>query len=226
MWSKPFIGALEYKNIAYLKSNLQSSTVILNSQQNTFEDIIDEVTQDFINRDRLNREHKDKFKSILLSQHRDHLSLGRAMAAPKKTPISELFSSKHSRQSHTSIIEHFGSTIFKKNVLSRQQTRSEEAAIESEATADDRKQFVKFYVPSHSSMTSVDNQTGHANAQTHHHHSHHNKHIRSTLNLFKNSLHHSKSKNSDLDTSIDIESLAIMIGSVDFLDKPGLFLII
>lgn len=206
-----------------MKSNLQSSTVILNSQQNSFEDIIDEVAQDFINRDRLNREHKDKFKSLLLSQHRDHLSLGRAMAAPKKTPISELFSSKHSRQSHTSIVEHFGSTIFKKNV-SRQHTRNEEPGIESEGTVDDRKQFVKFFVPSHSSMSSVDNQGAQANVQTpHHHHSHHNRHIRSTLNLFKNSLHHSKSKHSDLDSSIDIESLAIMIGNVDFLDKPGLF---
>lgn len=216
IWSKPFIGALEYQNIAYLKSNLQSGTVILNSQQNTFEDIIDEIAQDFINRGRLNRDYKEKLKSILLSQHRDHLSLGGAMAG-KKAPISELFSSnlKHSRQSHASIVEHFGSSIFKRNVT-RQHGRNDDAGIESEGNVDDKKQFVKFYVPSHSSLTSFDNQTGH------HHSHHHNKHLRSTLNLLKNPIHHSKSKHSDLDTSTDIESFAIMIGNVDFLDKPGL----
>lgn len=216
IWSKPFIGALEYQNIAYLKSNLQSGTVILNSQKNSFEDIIDEICQDFINRGRLNRDYKEKLKAILLSQHRDHLTLAGVMAG-KKAPISELFSSnlKHSRQSHTSFVEHFGSSIFKKNT-SRQHSRNDDAGIESDPNQDDKKHFVKFYVPSHTSLTSVDNHSSHA----HGYHSH-QKHLRSTLNLLKNPLHHSKSKHSDLDTSIDIESFAIMIGNVDFLEKPG-----
>lgn len=162
----------------------------------------------------MNRDYKLKMKSIILSQHRDHLTIGSAMTE-KKAPISELFSSnlKHSRHSHGSFSEHFGSSFIKKNYVmyqSKHLNRQEESPNTSDINLDDKK--VKFYVPSHSDLSS-ENNFPHS---THHHH----KHLRSTFNLFKNSFHHSKTKHADLNSIVDIESFAIMVGKVDFLDRP------
>ncbi|CAF0838647.1 unnamed protein product, partial [Brachionus calyciflorus] len=224
IWSKPFIGALEYQNLAYLKQGLRSGTVILNPQRNTFEEITDEIIQDFINRGQMNRDHKLKLKSLILSQHRDHLTIAGAMTG-KKAPISELFSSnlKHSHRhshSHISFTEHFGSSMIKKGGnFSRQNSRFDDSLQNSDPQIDEKKQnYVKFYVPSHSDLASCENNLHHHHH--HHHAAHHHKNFKSTFNLIKNSFHHSKSKHSDLNSSQDIESFVIMVGDVDFLDKP------
>jgi hypothetical protein len=118
MWSKPFIGPLIYQNLIYLKNNLQYGTIILNSQQETIEGVVEELLHDFIGRGHMNRDHKDNLKGIILSQHRNNQTIASTLAG-KKAPLSELFSldGKHSKFSsnHSFLTEQTGSHIFRKN---------------------------------------------------------------------------------------------------------------
>jgi hypothetical protein len=92
IWSKPFVGALLYQNLVYLKNTLQYGTIILNSLKETFESIIDDVLHDLIIRGHLPRDNKERLKSILLSQHRSQIGVAGVLTG-KKIPIAELFSS-------------------------------------------------------------------------------------------------------------------------------------
>ena len=84
IWSKPFVGSLVYQNLILLKSKMQYASIILNSRENTFERIVDEVLLDLINRGQLEKDKKDTLKSILLSQHRNNLTLSGAMSGKTK----------------------------------------------------------------------------------------------------------------------------------------------
>lgn len=98
MWSKPYVGALIYQNLAYLKTAFHTGTIILDSHRaTTFEGLMDEIIDDVISRGHMNRDQRENLKSIILSQHRSRSTL--AGAITKKAPLAELFSSdaKHSR---------------------------------------------------------------------------------------------------------------------------------
>ncbi len=83
---------------------MTQGTIILNSNKQTFESIIEDITLDFISRGHMNRENKDKLKNILLSQHRSQMGIAGALTG-KKVPLSELFSSnwRQSKQKLSSL---------------------------------------------------------------------------------------------------------------------------
>jgi hypothetical protein len=86
----------------------------LDSQQPTFEALLDELITDVINRGSMTRENRDKLKSILLSQHRDHLTVSGAMARKmSQLPLADLFSSdgKRSNLISNQSIDQFGSIM-------------------------------------------------------------------------------------------------------------------
>jgi hypothetical protein len=78
---------------------------------NSFEDIVEEVVNDFIDRGHVARDKHDFLKSIILSQHRSKHSISGNIAGQKPIPLSELYGSnyKHSRlnESH-SVSENLG----------------------------------------------------------------------------------------------------------------------
>lgn len=126
MWSKPYVGALIYQNLAYLKTAFQTGTVILDSQHSTtFEGLMDEVITDIISRGHMNRDHRESLKAIILSQHRSRSTLAGTITK-KVAPLSELFSSdgKHAKMftsssSSTHVNQHqdtsmMGSSFFNK----------------------------------------------------------------------------------------------------------------
>jgi hypothetical protein len=98
------VGPIIYQNLVYLKNTLQYSTIILNSQNDTFESLINDMLVDFINRGHLVKEKKDDLKRIILTQHCSRLPGISDDAIPNSNPndnhnkkqtdiISELFAS-------------------------------------------------------------------------------------------------------------------------------------
>jgi hypothetical protein len=68
---------------------------LLNSNSNTFEEIVNEILNDFVDRGHLNRENRDSLKIILTSQHRCQDSISKNLTGHKhKAKLSELYSSK------------------------------------------------------------------------------------------------------------------------------------
>lgn len=55
---------------------------------------------------------------------------------------------------------------------------------------------------------------------------HHSKHMKSTLASLKSALVHSHSKTSTGLMSGQVEAVTILVGAVDFLDRPGKYLIL
>ena len=97
IWSKPFAGALVYQNLVYLKNAFQYATLNLNTRMSTFDGIVDEIITDFLNRGHLNKDNKDKFRSIILSKHRNHLTVAGVLSGlDKKASYSEMYS--HNRK--------------------------------------------------------------------------------------------------------------------------------
>ena len=70
MWSNPYVGALVYQSLLYLKTGLQYGTVLLNSDHDSFTGIVDEMIQDFIDSGHMNKENKYLVKRTLLSNHK------------------------------------------------------------------------------------------------------------------------------------------------------------
>ncbi len=69
MWSNPYVGALLYQSLLYLKTGLQYGTVILDVEGESFDEILEDVIRDFIDSGHMNKEHRDQFKEILYSQY-------------------------------------------------------------------------------------------------------------------------------------------------------------
>ena len=114
---------------------------------------MDEVIQDFISRGHMNRDFKDKLKSIILSQHRSQTSHAASAMHGRKPTISDLFSSSYrpSRiNSNHSFIENFGSALFGRshtvNQFKPPQFKHEEVVSLHDLNKEDRvlkKKFLK-----------------------------------------------------------------------------------
>ena len=82
-WSDPYVGALIYQELIYLKNNLQTGTIILNCAQPTIENVFEEITDDFVNRGQMLGEHKELVNKILLSQYRSQRAIAGAIVGRK-----------------------------------------------------------------------------------------------------------------------------------------------
>lgn len=89
-WNRPFVGALLYQSLLYLKTGLQYGTVLLKCDRESFFAIVDDLVEDFIDSGHLNKENRDQVKKVLLSNH-SHNSIFSSTAAltRKKSTISE-----------------------------------------------------------------------------------------------------------------------------------------
>ena len=83
---------------------MQYATIILNSKENTFEKIVDEVIQDLLDRGQMSRDNKDSLKNIILSQHRNNMTISSAMTGKKVNNLSGLFSSNHNKNMRFSFV--------------------------------------------------------------------------------------------------------------------------
>lgn len=90
IWSNPYVGALVYQSLLYLKTGLQYGTVLLNSDHDSFADVVDEVIQDFIDSGHMNKENKTLVRRALLSSHR-HDPTNSGGFIRKKSTISDFF---------------------------------------------------------------------------------------------------------------------------------------
>jgi len=91
VWSKPFVGALIYQSLLYLKTGLQYGTVLLNSDFESSDLLMDEIIQDFIDSGHMNKENKEQIKNILLSPHRHTHTISNS--ASRKSMISDMLNS-------------------------------------------------------------------------------------------------------------------------------------
>ena len=117
VWSKPFVGALAYANLIYIRNALQYATVILSADTAaiatpqtlllqaastatpatptppnsdsaaTFESMCDQIVHDMSARGQVSRENRERFKSILLSRKRNHASVA-ASLSDRRAPHS------------------------------------------------------------------------------------------------------------------------------------------
>ena len=156
-----YLSKISNKDLFALKyvSLYVSGTIILNSPKNSVETIIEEVVQEFIGRGHMNRDHKQKFKNILLSSSRHHLTVASALTRKKTVP--ELFSSNQKRRfsranSFVADLTGSSSTQFKKassfHLMNMARTpRSDEMESLNGINMDDkheRDNQIKFYVAS------------------------------------------------------------------------------
>ena len=239
IWSKPFVGSLIYQNLILLKSKMQYASIILNSRENTFERIVDEVLLDLINRGQLEKDKKDMLKSILLSQHRNNLTLSGAMTGTKRSDSKgRTFSFVTSNEGgdggfsgvgDDSRMRRFSINKMYNSHLQRNQSSS---TIINTPQNQNPNEPVKFFIASSNTLTnSAENVNG----------------VKGNLALnnsvisisgptnpkmspyyqFRHSLkshHHHYGHHTKSDTSINrVEAFVIMVGVVDFLVKPGIF---
>lgn len=115
---------------------------------NSFEDIVEEVVNDFIDRGHVARDKKEFLKSVILSQHRSKHSISGNLAGHKPVPLSELYSSsyKHSRlgESH-SYAENLGN-ILKASSSFIMNTKQNKNTIPEETFHLNEPQHVKIYL--------------------------------------------------------------------------------
>ncbi len=90
MWSNPYVGALVYQSLLYLKTGLQYGTVLLNSDRDSFADVVDDIIQDFIDSGHMNKDNKFLVKRALLSNHRHEMTNSGGFMR-KKSTISDFF---------------------------------------------------------------------------------------------------------------------------------------
>ena len=103
MWSKPFVGALVYQSLLYLKTGLQYGTVLLNNDHESFIDVIDEMVRDFIDSGHMLKENREQIKRTLLTQHRHNQAFNSGALNRKKSTISDFFSYGRRQSTFTSI---------------------------------------------------------------------------------------------------------------------------
>ena len=94
MWSRPFVGALVYQSLLYLKTGLQYGTVIMNSEAEKVQDVYDEMVRDFVDSGHMNKESREQIKRTLMLKHRhNQLSGGNSGNSGKNSNSSEEISS-------------------------------------------------------------------------------------------------------------------------------------
>lgn len=89
VWGRPCVGALVYQSLLYLKTGLQYGTVILNSTDDSLEEVIDEMVQDFIDSGHMYKENREKIKNTMLTSHSHYVS--NSAMTRKKSSISLAF---------------------------------------------------------------------------------------------------------------------------------------
>lgn len=103
MWSKPFVGALVYQSLLYLKTGLQYGTVLLNSDHESFIDVVDEMVRDFIDSGHMMKENREQVKRTLLTQHKHNQTFNGGALSRKKSTISDFFPYGRRQSTFTSI---------------------------------------------------------------------------------------------------------------------------
>lgn len=89
-WNRPFVGALLYQSMLYLKTGLQYGTVLLKCDRESIFGIVDDLVEDFVGSGHLNKDNRDQVKKVLLSNHRHNsIFLSNAAISRKKSTISE-----------------------------------------------------------------------------------------------------------------------------------------
>ncbi len=110
IWSKPFVGALVYQSLLYLKTGLQYGTVLLKCDHDSLTCIFEEMIQDFIDSGHMNKENKDQLKKSLLSRHRSNRTTNNfgsgSGSMRKKSTLSEFFPYGSRRQSTFTAADH------------------------------------------------------------------------------------------------------------------------
>lgn len=226
VWGKPFVGALVYQSLLYLKTGLQYGTVLLDCDNPSFEAVFDEMVQDFIDSGHMNKENKERLKRTLLSQHSHHISFSALVR--KKSSISLAFSGSRRQSTFNDLLSNSNTSdvVHKKNCYSAvhinemgMRVKSEnkllsisDANLENECGTPRNESSVNFIEPDNSNHVSGDRY----------------KRRRSTIALIKDQMsqsrHHNKSELNLKGIGNDAEAFVVMVGVVDFLDRPGKFL--
>jgi hypothetical protein len=242
IWSKPFVGSLIYQNLILLKSKMQYASIILNSRENTFERIVEEVLLDLINRGQLEKDKKDMLKSILLSQHRNNLTLSGAMSGISKR-VSAIFPTSHSKTRKFSFVtsndalgkdvsvaggvgDHSHGQIIKKGSVNKFHTNTFHRNLSTTGISTNPNESVKFFV---ASSNTLENSAENVNAAKGHLNLNNSvmsisapiNHKTSPFYQFRHSLkahHHHYGHHTASDTSLNrVEAFVIMVGVADFL---------
>ena len=128
MWGRPCVGALVYQSLLYLKTGLQYGTVILNSNDDSLDNVIDEMIQDFIDSGHMYKENREKFKQTMLTQHSHYMSTS-AMTRKKssislaftgnrrQSTFNDLLSSGNSSRKNSSSINELSNRVKSENKL-------------------------------------------------------------------------------------------------------------
>lgn len=248
MWSNPYVGALVYQSLLYLKTGLQYGTVLLNSDHDSFTGIVDEMIQDFIDSGHMNKENKYLVKRTLLSNHK-HDSSNTGGFMRKKSTISDFFpgsrrpSSFNSEQAYQS--ENNSSSVSRKNSSAQfsdtnSQREKKAANMDSKLSNSEihlergtarihRDSSVKFLAKSNTDGASSGAAGPHNSIETNINQpsappaAANRGRRRSTIVFLKNTLNQSKLNKSELSLrglASDAEAFVCMIGVVDFLDRP------
>lgn len=91
-WNRPFVGALLYQSLLYLKTGLQYGTVLLKCDRESIFGIVDDLVEDFTDSGHLNKENRELVKRVLLSNHRHNSMFTSSLTGGltrKKSTISE-----------------------------------------------------------------------------------------------------------------------------------------
>ncbi|CAF0718290.1 unnamed protein product [Brachionus calyciflorus] len=271
IWNRPFVGALVYQSLLYLKTGLQYGTVLLKCDQESLIDIVEEMVQNFIDSGHMNKENRDLVKRVLLSNHR-HNSVYNTNSITggltrKKSTISEFlqyplssrrqstftadninnFNSENTsvnnsrknssiQYSDLYINKHRNSTTTTSSPGNKKLSISE-YNLENECKTtsglyqkniSNRENSVKFFTPSNPSSTTGVGSNGAINSMENNlnnmssNYSNKNRR-RSTIALLKSTLTQSKlnkSEQSIRGIAVDAEACKVLVGCVDFLDRP------
>ncbi len=221
MWSRPFVGALVYQSLLYLKTGLQYGTVLLDAEGPCFQDVIDEMIQDFIDSGHMNKENRERLKTTLLSEHAHEASNSALMR--KKSSISLAFSGSR-RQSTFNDLSSAGVHRENKSISSSTAQISEmeghmpgekklfsvsDANLENGAVCVDLSKSGE-QQPLHQQENVIER----------------SKRRRSTIALIKGSVGRHQHNNNKSELNLkgigqDAEAFVIMVGVVEFLDRPG-----
>lgn len=220
----------------------------MDSDETSYAGVIDEMCQDFINSGHMYKETKEKLKQTLLSQHtrvirpsglsRKKSSISLAFTSNRRqSTFNDLLASSRKNSSAVQINEMTSSRVISENKLMSISDADLENGVSSllpntssgivflniclflfkmnhsgKISSDGNSNSVKFFTPDDSNQNSLANNRY--------------KRRRSTIALIKDSMssgargsvkHGSKN---DVGMSQDAEACAIMVGVVDFLDRP------
>jgi len=196
-----------------LKTGLQYGTVLLNAEGPSFQDVMDEMIQDFINSGHMNKENRERLKALLLSEHAHELS--NSALIRKKSSMSLAFNGSRRQSTFTDLM--YSSSQRKKNISSSTAHISEL----DEKIINEKKMF------SVSDASLEDGVCYDLSEDPQPHESLLSKRRRSTMALIKGTMNRNNKSELNLKgIALDAEAFVIMVGVVEFLDRPGIFCLI